>query len=271
MNELQTSYNGSANLYAVLRAQDGTAWTGTAIETYDDAHWATYAVALTSLGGDLYGADMPSDLPVGNYRAFYYIRAGGSAATSDLLRNSEAFRWNGTITSVSSGGAAWTYSSEARFNLWNQQTATDIQDFGDSAVLQGAGDRGDAYIDSGLAGMGFTVPLANMNTRTETLLEDVSNHAARWQLADAQQWNVTQGGKPDDATKAVLRDKKYVDDFLAKVAKTPAMIVADGIPSSGPTSGALSVSVKGPTIYPGTGRVRPASITVPALPTPWNW
>lgn len=272
MNELSVTFEGVSNLYVILRrVSDDYVWNGTALVPWDDADIATYVVPLSSGGGDLYSADMPSALPVDNYIAIYYERAGATPATSDLQLTSEAFRWTGSVVTVSSGGATWTYSNETRFNLWNQATATTIQDFGDSTVLQNAGQDSDAYINLGLRAIGFTVPLTGMDSITAKRLENVSNRGTRAQLAGAQQWNVTQGQKPDDVTKAALRDQKVVDDFLAQVSKTPSMLVCDNVPSLGTSTGGISVSVKDPTQYPGTGCVRPAAITVPALASPRVW
>lgn len=195
-----------------------------------------------------------------SYHYLYEVVSGNDSVTDD-----------GVLTYPVSGGATWTYSNETRFNLWNQKDATAIQDFGDSAVLQNAGQDGDAYINLGLRAIGFTVPLTGMDSITTTRLENVSNQGARWKLGEAQQWNVAQGQKPDDLVKATLRDQKAVDDFLAQVSKTPSMLVCDNVPSLGTSTGGISVSVKDPTQYPGTGCVRPTAITVPALASPRVW
>lgn len=96
--DLQTSYPGSgASLYVVVRAQaDGTVWdtTTSALVTFVNADVANYDVPLADLGGDLYGAAMPTDLPAGDYRFIYYEQAGGTPATTDLILKTVVARWN---------------------------------------------------------------------------------------------------------------------------------------------------------------------------------
>lgn len=99
--ELQTSFQGTgATLYVLARLEStGTVWnvTNAALETYSAASLASYAIDLTDEGGDLYSGDIPTDLPSGTYRFFYYEQAGGSPATTDLILKSPVRAWNGTV------------------------------------------------------------------------------------------------------------------------------------------------------------------------------
>jgi hypothetical protein len=101
--ELSVSYNGTgAALYVVARlVSDGTAWsvTNAALETYSAASLADYAIDLTDDGGDLYVGDLPAALPAGDYRLFYYERAGASPAASDLILKSPVRHWDGAALS----------------------------------------------------------------------------------------------------------------------------------------------------------------------------
>lgn len=99
--ELIVSYQGSATIYAVIRdIADSTVWNGSSFEAWDDGNIATYDVALTNRDGDLYSADMPSGIDAGDYRATYYVQAGGTPATSDfIVGTARDFHWNGTAAS----------------------------------------------------------------------------------------------------------------------------------------------------------------------------
>lgn len=100
-NELKASYNGSANLYAIVRRQsDGYVWNGTAFEAWADGSIGNYDIPLTASGGDLYMADFPTAIiTAAYYYVDYYIRAGGSPATSDLRIDGERINWNGSSES----------------------------------------------------------------------------------------------------------------------------------------------------------------------------
>ncbi len=95
-NELHTSFNGTATIYATIRAQTtGYVWNGTALVAWVDGNVATYAISLSSFGGDLYAADMPSGVPSGAYFINYYQQLDVDPAITDTLLNSESFDWDG--------------------------------------------------------------------------------------------------------------------------------------------------------------------------------
>jgi hypothetical protein len=135
--------------------------------------------------------------------------------------------------------------------------------------------RGDTYIDSRLAEFGWPVPLTGMDARTTRLLEDLSNHAARWQLAEAHQFGLLSGRnvQPDTEGAIAKADKAYVDEWLDRIFVTPDIIVATNPPGIGGTStgGAISVSVGPAKIYPGTGGVLIPAASVANAPGPYSW
>ena len=85
-----------------------------------------------------------------------------------------------------------------------------------------------------------------MDDRTSALLMDLSNHAARWQLAESRQFATWVGRSiPDnDQTAMAKADKKYVDDWLNRIAAKPSILVADGsddLPSPAGTLGSVDI------------------------------
>lgn len=113
-NELETPYQGTATLYAIIRrTSDGKVWNGSAFETFVDGSVASYDVPLTSQGGDYYAADFPDDIDAGTYRALYYVQAGGSPAITDLkLPNTSLVAWTGSgIVTPGSGAGTMTLTT----------------------------------------------------------------------------------------------------------------------------------------------------------------
>jgi hypothetical protein len=108
--ELDISYPGSATLYAIIRrASDGYVWNGTAFVVWADLSIADYDVALTSQGGDYYAVDFPALITTaGTYRIFYYVQAGATPATSDLLLDNESLYWTGSAVGAAPSGSNLT-------------------------------------------------------------------------------------------------------------------------------------------------------------------
>ncbi len=135
-NELSVVQNGSGlTLYVVIRnTADGTVWNTvtSALETWADGSITSYDVALTDLGGDLYAANMPTALPAGTYRIFYYYQSGGSPAITDLLLKSPLVGWNGISTS--SGGSV-VLSAYALTTLESLKRRLDITDTANDDLL----------------------------------------------------------------------------------------------------------------------------------------
>lgn len=86
-----------------------------AFETNNDAHVASYGVTLTDQGGDIYTADMPTDVGAGTYRiTCYYVPGLTLLTTSDIL-DSYDIGWSGTaVTGSPSVGADQTTVGELR-------------------------------------------------------------------------------------------------------------------------------------------------------------
>lgn len=97
-NELQIVHPTSGNtLYVIVRRKsDGKVWNGSAFETWADGSIGNYDVALTSQGGDLWTGDFPSSISAGRYIVMYYLRAGGSPATTDKILASREQQWDGS-------------------------------------------------------------------------------------------------------------------------------------------------------------------------------
>lgn len=146
------------------------------------------------------------------------------------------------VDPIPEGDASWTYSDQTYFELWNGTANTDIESDldndgdGNSDVLQDAGERGDLYIDQGLARIGFTVPLTGMDANTTKRLREVSNFAARWKLSDSKRYLEMTGLSitAEAIPKMALADKKFVDDWLRAIAEDPSILVCDGAPDDEP-------------------------------------
>ena len=95
-NELRANFNGTANIYAVIRRQaDGYVWNGSAFVSWSDGSIADYDVALSSAGGDLYLASFPTSIVAGDYYVDFYKRAGATPAITDLRLDGATIHWNG--------------------------------------------------------------------------------------------------------------------------------------------------------------------------------
>lgn len=152
----------------------------------------------------------------------------------------------------------WTYSNKTAFVAFNGPINTAIETDPDrtgngiDAYLLSAGQRGDTYIDSRLAGMLWPVSLTGMDTRTTALMQDISNHAARWQLAEAHQFGLVTGQSvaDDDETKLAKSDKAYVDRWLSLIEETPSILVATGAPTGSEDFIIDAPVTAGPTVDP---------------------
>jgi uncharacterized phiE125 gp8 family phage protein len=97
--ELFTTYEvAGTDVYAIIRRlSDFYVWdtTTSAFVVWADGDVADYDVDLTDVGGDLYKGDFPSSIAAGDYRIFYYERAGGVPALTDTFIESIDRHWNG--------------------------------------------------------------------------------------------------------------------------------------------------------------------------------
>jgi hypothetical protein len=152
-NELKTRYPAGATLYAHVVRADGQVWNGSAFEAPAVANWATYAVTVTeqSTTGYYYGT-MPV-VAAGLYDVFFFLRAGGSPATTDALVGQGALNWNGSADSAAVADAS-----------------------GRVDVTQAAADKAWASAARTLTAFGFTVA-TNANA-TETAVKATTDRLA---------------------------------------------------------------------------------------------
>lgn len=175
------------------------------------------AMVRDSLG--VYSKSVPAPVAGVTYRATWIAVVDGDTITDQF-----------DLTETDDSG--WHYSTASIFkdlffgeDNTDQATDLDRDDVGNDEVLDDAGTRGDTYIDSRLTGMGWTTPLLGMDERTTRLLRDLSNHAARWQLAESHQFGLFTGSvTADEETRIALSDKQYVDDWLDRIEENPSII-----------------------------------------------
>jgi hypothetical protein len=111
-NELQISYPSGATagsiLVTIIRISDAKIWytVTPAFETNNNAHIASYGVALTDQGNDLYTANMPTGIGAGAYIATPYFEPTLAHTTgTDPLGPPLRINWNGYSVTSSIGGA----------------------------------------------------------------------------------------------------------------------------------------------------------------------
>jgi len=128
-NELHVDYTGTDSLYAIVRrVSDGKVWdvTNTEWATWADGSIGDYDIAMSSLGGDLYAADMPSAIATGTMlRITYYEQAGDSPATDDLVIGKHTGNWTGTISDGDVGELGAGLITVARAQQHPQLTTVD--------------------------------------------------------------------------------------------------------------------------------------------------
>lgn len=102
-NELNLTSPSGANIYAIIRRTSDNYVAQTTTSTFvvwNNANIANYDIALTDQSGDYYSADFPGWITsAGNYVVTYYLRAGGTPATTDDVLDSELVYWNGGAAS----------------------------------------------------------------------------------------------------------------------------------------------------------------------------
>jgi hypothetical protein len=96
-NELRANFNGTANLYAIIRNRaTGYVWNGSAFVAWENGSIATFDIPLSSFGGDLYMASFPTSIAEGDYYVDYYVRDGSNPATTDTRLGGVSMHWTGT-------------------------------------------------------------------------------------------------------------------------------------------------------------------------------
>ena len=124
-NEIQLVHDDAAEtIYAIIRETAATGkWydntTDHALETFDSANWATYAITLAQVdvsspptsGNAAYQGTFPA-LAAGFYWLDVYVRAGATAAQTDYRVCSCLMYWNGSaLTPASAIDGAGTIDS----------------------------------------------------------------------------------------------------------------------------------------------------------------
>ena len=114
--------NHDDTLYARVYTHSGTAWNGSAMETYDETNWATYAVTggLVDASGDLYGFDL-TDLPAGYYTVDVHVLLGATADADDTRIASLALTWDGTEVSSSSEASSSATTCTVLFHFETEE------------------------------------------------------------------------------------------------------------------------------------------------------
>lgn len=182
---------------------------------FDQPFYATDVVAISLASSNI--TDGISGT-VADVSGFAVVNGSGQVAPPDAL-------------------VVWTYSNKTQFNLFNGSNSTDIESdlnsvgTGNDGVLAYAGARGDNYINTRLAAIGFPVPLTGMDAMTTQYLETMSNYACRWLLADNRNYALlVSGGDAKSMAALGLSDKKMVDDMLDAIADEMVKLTAAGDP-----------------------------------------
>lgn len=99
-NEIKLVGISGKTYYAIIMKANGTdTWNGTSLVAFSEAGWSSYAIALSQLGANitLWTANVPSSLPVGNYRVLFYEQVGGSpSVANDVCVDGQVTEWSGT-------------------------------------------------------------------------------------------------------------------------------------------------------------------------------
>ena len=93
MNELQTQYLTGQNVYAVIRNSSAQVWNGTSFETFADADWNSYTIAVPEQGNGTYIGSFPSAITTPDTYAIEFYE--GTGAESDLFLTGGDIVWDG--------------------------------------------------------------------------------------------------------------------------------------------------------------------------------
>lgn len=89
---------GQTSVYAQIRSLlNGQIGNGSALEAYNQGHWANYVNSTPEdAGAGEYALAVPGYLPAGLYKATFYVPVGGSPASGDTPFATEVFNWDGS-------------------------------------------------------------------------------------------------------------------------------------------------------------------------------
>ncbi len=115
--ELQAQYPTGSNIYAIVLNAGGQIWNGSSFETPLLANWTTYAITLTEQSTTgLYQGTMPVLITTAGWYSYLgYLRAGGSAASTDSVIWSDRIPWAGSALAIPGdvGGALATINGKS--------------------------------------------------------------------------------------------------------------------------------------------------------------
>lgn len=108
MNEIRTTWQSGATLYAVIRQLAGYVWwpAGQVFEVWgtDGRSNINYAIALTDKLGGMFVADFDSNVPAGRYDVQIFLQADVVSPTAtDTSFGSSEFKWSGSARSFGEG------------------------------------------------------------------------------------------------------------------------------------------------------------------------
>jgi len=113
-NEIQLTHDDAAEtVYAIVRNQSGQWYVAATPETFESSHWSTYAIALSvvdsssppATGNIALQGTFPA-LAAGFYWLDTYIRAGATAAQTDVRLERRLVWWTGVGGTLSLAGGA---------------------------------------------------------------------------------------------------------------------------------------------------------------------
>jgi hypothetical protein len=216
-DDLSTSYTGSSTPYAILRRpSDGYVWdtTTSAFVIPVNGNIANYDITLTSLGLDLYAANVPGAVAAGSYAVDFYEYTSGTTPTiSDFrLPSGFSFGWSGTI--VSDPGSA-TLSDYALTTLDDAKRHMRITASTDDTLLVQLINSVSAEIER-VCGTQFKARdrrlwLNLTNQRRLLLPNPPIQHVTRLAYGTANAISVTYSGSAITAQASVYRDPEDPD------------------------------------------------------------
>lgn len=176
------------------------------------------------------------------------------------------------LSPVTGGPASWHYANELAVqdiigidNL-DEISQLDPDDINrDSDRIQRGGDWSDSYIDAKLSGCGFTVPLAHTDTRTDTLMKDVSARLVAFWLYNNRGVREADSDEQSRAVRAVgglfQAHKKMADDILNGICDGTVLITADkdSNPTTNQAGGFSFVPINRGTAVTSDENARPGS------------
>ncbi len=126
MNEFLTSASTGLTYYAILFNQSGSIWNGSAFESPDSTHWATYVIAMTEADNSgIYSGNFPTAITTAGLYPYSVRQNTGVPVASDPDYANGFVNWNGS--SVPTPGSYLISLSEYKAFYGITSTSTDDQ------------------------------------------------------------------------------------------------------------------------------------------------